>query len=46
MSAREIFIVARDQFLVISRGVVFRVLTLLALLGVTGLQAWHCRAQG
>lgn len=35
MNAREIFIVARYEFLVISRGVVFRVLTLLALLGVT-----------
>ena len=31
MNAREIFIVARYEFLVISRGVVFRVLTLLAL---------------
>ena len=38
MNAREIFIVARYEFLVISRGVVFRVLTLLALLGVTWLQ--------
>ena len=38
MNAREIFIVARYEFLVISRGVVFRVLTLLALWGVTWLQ--------
>lgn len=38
MNTRDIFIVARYEALVISRGIVFRLLALLALLGITCMQ--------